>query len=65
MTLANGQTGWMQSVVISQPKADRWGEAVVDFVTQKPGLKADETRFSVDQNVELLVDDLLLYEPGD
>jgi hypothetical protein len=65
VTLANGQTGWMQLVVISQPKADRWGEAVVDFVTQKPDLKADEIRFSVDQNIELLVDDLLLYEPGD
>ena len=65
VTLANSQTGWMQSVVISQPKTDGWGEAEVDFVTQKPDLKANEIRFSVDQNVELLVDDLLLHEPGD
>jgi hypothetical protein len=47
---------------------DKWTEAVVDFATAsrppQSGDFVDEIHFLLPANAELLIDDLLLYEPG-
>jgi hypothetical protein len=43
-------------------KKDDWGEVTVDFNTA-PGAKADELHFLLPKGAELLLDDLLVYEP--
>jgi inosine-uridine nucleoside N-ribohydrolase len=45
----------------------RWDETTVDFSDSKPrnGDRVDEVRFLLPKGAELLVDDVLLYEPGE
>jgi inosine-uridine nucleoside N-ribohydrolase len=48
---------------------DKWAEATVDFTDAKPkkpskGDRADELHFLLPKGAELLIDDVLLYEPG-
>jgi purine nucleosidase len=45
----------------------KWAETTVDFTAAgklKPGGKVDEIHFRLPRGAELLIDDLLLYEPG-
>jgi inosine-uridine nucleoside N-ribohydrolase len=61
-------------VVLKDLAKEKWAEAVVDFAGStradgregKPrsGDKGDEVRFLVPKGADLLVDDVLLYEPG-
>jgi inosine-uridine nucleoside N-ribohydrolase len=45
---------------------EKWAETTVDFTEAKlkKGLKVDEVHFVLPKGAELLIDDLLLYEPG-
>jgi hypothetical protein len=48
---------------------DKWAEATVDFTDAMPkkpskGDRADELHFLLPKGAELLIDDVLLYEPG-
>lgn len=46
---------------------EKWAEATVDFTADgklKKGQKVDEIHFLLPKGAELLIDDLLLYEPG-
>ena len=64
VTLANGRSQWKQSTTVDPTATGKWSEASVDFAVEKLGLTADEILFTLDKgNIELLVDDLLLYEP--
>ena len=65
VSLANSQTGkvWKGGVVISRGAG--WQEASLDFTANGEGVFADEIRFELPRKDSvLLVDDLLLYEPG-
>jgi hypothetical protein len=62
-TLVNGATGEQWSASIEKPASGAWGEARVDFKIGVNGAVADEIRFVIAKGSELLVDDLLLYEP--
>lgn len=42
----------------------KWGEVTVPFPTVKEGERVDEIHFLLPPGAELLLDDLLLYEPG-
>jgi inosine-uridine nucleoside N-ribohydrolase len=59
----------VSSVALKDLQTDRWSEATVDFSTAegaKPsaGDKADRLDFLLPKGVELLIDDVLLFEPG-
>jgi hypothetical protein len=42
-----------------------WAEATADFGKARPGEGVEEVRFRLPKGAELLVDDVLLYEPGE
>ncbi len=44
----------------------KWADTLLDFTAAKlkPGLRVDEIHFRLPKGAELLLDDLLLYEPG-
>jgi hypothetical protein len=47
-------------------KQDEWQEATLDFgAGPKKGGRVEEVHFLIPKGAELLVDDVLLYEPGD
>jgi hypothetical protein len=46
-------------------KKGEWADAAVDFGKARAGEKAEEVRFLLPEGAELLVDDVLLYEPGE
>jgi inosine-uridine nucleoside N-ribohydrolase len=46
-------------------RKDKWAEAALEFTSQtRAGQRVDEIHFLPPKGAELLVDDLLLYEPG-
>jgi hypothetical protein len=46
-------------------KTSQWAEATADFSAHWAGDRTDELRFLLHRGAELLIDDVLLYEPGD
>ena len=57
----------MHTVELNNLKNGDWAEAMADFTADpKPrhGDRVDEIQFLLPKGAELLVDDVLLYEPG-
>lgn len=65
VVLANSQNGQNWEAALSNLQPGRWAEASVDFKIAAGESFADELQFSVSPGMELLVDDVLLYEPGE
>jgi len=63
VVLANAKTGQEWDAPVREWVLGKWAEATVDFPVGGSGLFADELRFLAPENAELLVDDLLLFEP--
>jgi hypothetical protein len=51
------------AVELTGLKPSAWAEATADFGRTRKGDKVDEVRFLLPKGAELLVDDVLLYEP--
>jgi hypothetical protein len=64
VALANAKTGRDWNATLAGLATGRWAEASVDFAIGGRGAFADELRFVAPKNAELLVDDVLLFEPG-
>jgi inosine-uridine nucleoside N-ribohydrolase len=67
--LVNRTAKETQFVELKGLTKDQWAGATVDFTDAKPkkpqaGDKVDEIHFLLPKGAELLIDDLLLYEPG-
>jgi len=62
--LANATTGQEWNAPPREWVSGTWAEATVDFQVGKSGMYADELRFLAPVSAELLVDDLLLFEPA-
>jgi hypothetical protein len=61
--LQNSRIGKSQAKDAVNLKAEEWAEATLDFDTQDlPSV--DEIQFVLPKGAKLLIDDLLLYEPG-
>ena len=55
----------MRAVELKTRKKGEWAEATVDFGESAKGARSDEIHFLLrEREAELLVDDVLLYEPG-
>jgi inosine-uridine nucleoside N-ribohydrolase len=64
--LANRTTKETPSVELTNLKTGEWAEATADFPSGlKRGDRVDEIQFVLPKGAELLVDDVLLYEPGE
>jgi hypothetical protein len=64
VALVNSATKASQPVELKGLKNDDWGDTTVPFTGQfKAGDKVDEIHFLLRRGAELLLDDLLLYEP--
>jgi hypothetical protein len=61
--LVNSATGARQIAEVESPKQDVWADAKVELETKKLA-SVDEIHLLVPKGGELLVDDLLLFEPG-
>jgi hypothetical protein len=69
VALVNRTAKESQIVELKGLAKDKWAEVIVDFSEAKPqkpktGDKVDEIHFLLPKGGELLIDDLLLYEPG-
>lgn len=64
VVLANAATGKEWPAPSREWVSGKWAEAAVDFQVVESGMFADELRFLAPENAELLVDDLLLFEPA-
>jgi purine nucleosidase len=68
VVLVNSRTGASHTVKLDGLAQGKWAEAAVDFSKKQGGPKAgervDEIRFLLPPEAELLIDDVLLYEPG-
>jgi inosine-uridine nucleoside N-ribohydrolase len=66
VALVNTTKKTTQTVELRKLKAGEWAEATADFGGEKPraGERVDEIHFVLPKGAELLVDDVLLYEPG-
>jgi inosine-uridine nucleoside N-ribohydrolase len=69
--LANRTARQNYAIDLKGLKAGTWAEATLDFSTEgggarkpRPGDRVDEVRFRLPPGAELLLDDVLLYEPG-
>src|SRR5262249_13648871 len=70
--LANRTAQDSHAVELKSLKRDEWAEVLVDFsrakgekgVVPRKGDRTDEIRFLLPKGAELLIDDVLLYEPG-
>ncbi len=63
VTLANSSTGTVWNAEPLTPKPNEWVESCLDFTAGTKGAFADELRFTIPKGSELLVDDVLLFEP--
>jgi hypothetical protein len=54
-----------RAVELKALKSGEWAEASADFGKSAKGARANEVHFLLPEGAELLVDDVLLYEPGD
>ena len=61
--LANSQTGQQWSASLPQLRIGEWTECSAAFAEGTSGGSADELRFIIPKSAELLVDDVLLFEP--
>jgi inosine-uridine nucleoside N-ribohydrolase len=64
IALVNKAKGLNQMVELKDLALDKWAESTVRFTRQKDTDSADEIHFVLPKGAELLIDDLLLYEPG-
>ncbi|MHC4401738.1 MAG: nucleoside hydrolase [Planctomycetota bacterium] len=69
LTLADGAGGDSLECDLTDVVRDRWAETDAGFVVPEAGdgkiPMIDQIRFVIDPGAELLVDDLVLYEPAD
>jgi hypothetical protein len=63
--LADSRAGDSWAAMVTDAVIGRWAEAQVDFSVNRRDALADELQFAVPKGAELLVDDVLLFEPGD
>jgi hypothetical protein len=61
--LANAKTGQEWKAPVAALVTGKWAEANVDFQVSQRNVAADELRFLAPKGFELLVDDVLLFEP--
>jgi inosine-uridine nucleoside N-ribohydrolase len=61
--LVNSKTKGQEAAEVKNLKRDQWAEATVDFGRTK-GNRVDEIHFLLPRGAEMLVDDVLLYEPS-
>jgi hypothetical protein len=69
IALVNRTAKESQIVELKGLAKDKWADALIDFSDAKPqkpkaGDKVDEIHFLLPKGADLLIDDLLLYEPG-
>jgi inosine-uridine nucleoside N-ribohydrolase len=66
VALVNRTAKTTHTVELKKLKAGEWAEATADFGGEKlrAGARVDEIHFLLPKGAELLVDDVLLYEPG-
>jgi inosine-uridine nucleoside N-ribohydrolase len=73
VALMNRTTGAAHVVELKPIEKERWAETTLDFTPARPraggngprkGDRVDEIRFLLPRGAELLIDDVLLYEPG-
>jgi hypothetical protein len=64
VVMANRTAKKEYAVELTGLKQSAWEEATADFGRTKVGDTVDEIHFLVPRGAELLVDDVLLYEPG-
>jgi purine nucleosidase len=65
VVLVNRERNDRHTVELKEPRQNEWAETTLDFTKQvRAGERVDEIRFLLPKGAELLVDDLLLYEPG-
>jgi hypothetical protein len=61
--LSNSKIGKEETTDATALKTEVWSQATLDFDTQElPSV--DEIQFVLPKGAKLLIDDLLLYEPG-
>jgi hypothetical protein len=63
VTLVNSRSGEEWRNEIDNAARGRWTEASADFLVGQSNAFADELRFAVAKDAELLVDDVLVFEP--
>ena len=63
VVLGNGKKG-EHVIELTGLKQGTWAKATADFGRTRTGDKVDEIRFLLPKGAELLVDDVLLYEPN-
>lgn len=61
--LANSQTGQTFSAKVPSPRTGEWTETALKY-SPPSGAKADELRFLISKDADLLIDDVLIFEPG-
>jgi inosine-uridine nucleoside N-ribohydrolase len=65
LALVNRKTKTRHALDLKELRKGAWAEATLDFTKQtRAGERVDEIQFLLPKGAELLVDDLLLYEPG-
>jgi inosine-uridine nucleoside N-ribohydrolase len=65
VVLVNRNTKEEHGLDLKEMRKDEWTETALDFTKQmRAGQRVDEIQFLLPKGAELLVDDLLLYEPG-
>jgi len=66
VALVHRSAGRSHSIELKDLKTGAWSAATVDFTGKhKAGEEIDEIHFLLPQGAELLLDDLLLFEPGE
>jgi purine nucleosidase len=65
--IGNRRTGDVHVAELKKLTTDKWAEAVVDFAESRPkrGERVDEITFVLPRGADLLLDDVLLYAPGE
>ncbi len=62
--LADSKSSEARGVELRDLERGKWATATARFTKVPNGAEADEIRFALPKGAELLLDDLLLYEPG-
>ena len=63
--LADSKSGSIRSARLTKLNRDQWAAATARFTGIPSAVEADEIRFLLPKGAEILVDDLLLCEPGE
>ena len=65
VALVNRKTKERHVLDVKELKKGEWTETTLDFTKQtRAGQRVDDIQFLLPKGAELLIDDLLLYEPG-